>query len=129
MMRSVVTHLTTMDDAQFEPVKVMCVSLGEVLVKPLAEALSTEESDRARDRLTAIVLAFGPLGRRTIERLKGSPNVAVRRTAIYLLREFGGDEALPELTELLNDEEPQVQHEAVRAILNIGTERAYQILE
>jgi hypothetical protein len=129
MMRSITTHLSTIDDTQFGGVKAMCVSLGEVLVKPLAEALSAEESDRTRERLTSIVLAFGPIGRRTVERLKGSPNVAVRRTAIYLLREFGGDEALPDLTELLNDEEPQVQREAVRAILNIGTERAFRILE
>ena len=53
----------------------------------------------------------------------------MRRTAIYLLREFGGSEALPELTGLLNDNEQQVQREAVRAILRIGTESAYQVLE
>ena len=104
----------------------MCVSLGEVLVRPLAEALSVEERPRTRERLTAILLAFGAVGRRTVERLKSSPNPAVRRTAIYLLREFGGSEALPDLTELLDDNEPQVQREAVRAILNIGTDAAYQ---
>ena len=38
------------------------------------------------------------------------------------MREFGGSEALPDLTELLDDNEPQVQREAVRAILNIGTD-------
>ena len=37
---------------------------------------------------------------------------AVRRTAIYLLREFGGSEALPDLTELLtiSDDEPFILH-------------------
>jgi HEAT repeat protein len=35
---------------------------------------------------------------------------------------------LPDLTELLNDSEPRVQREAVRAILNIGTDPAYQVL-
>jgi HEAT repeat protein len=69
------------------------------------------------------------VGRRTVERLKSSPNAAVRRTAIYLLREFGGSEALPDLTELLGDNEPQVQREAVRAILNIGTDAAFDILQ
>ena len=107
----------------------MCVSLGEVLVRPLAEALSVEERPRTRERLTAILLAFGAVGRRTIERLKNSQNPAVRRTAIHLMREFGGSDALPDLTELLDDNEPQVQREAVRAILNIGTDAAYQILE
>jgi HEAT repeat protein len=61
--------------------------------------------------------------------LIGSPNAAVRRTAIYLVREFGGSDALPDLTELLDDNEPQVQREAVRAILNIGTEQSYRVLE
>jgi HEAT repeat protein len=129
MMRHITTHLATMDGAQFERVTAMCVSLGEVLVKPLAETLSAEERPRTRERLTSILIAFGAVGRRTVERLKSSPNAAVRRTAIYLLREFGGSDALPDLTELLDDNEPQVQREAVRAILNIGTDAAYRILE
>src|SRR5204862_75609 len=81
------------------------------------------------ERLTAILIAFGSVGRRTIERLKSSQNPAVRRTAIYLMREFGGSDALPDLTELLDDSEQQVQREAVRAILNVGTDAAYRILE
>jgi len=100
-----------------------------VLVRPLAEALSTEENSRTRERLTTILIGFGASGRRTVERLKSSANAAVRRTAVYLLRQFGGSDALPDLTELIDDTEPQVQREAVRAILNIGTENAYQVLE
>ena len=129
MMRHVTTHLATIDEAQFERVKAMCVSLGEVLVRPLAEALSVEARPRTRERLTSILIAFGSVGRRTIERLKSSQNPAVRRTAIYLMREFGGSDALPDLTELLDDSEQQVQREAVRAILNVGTDAAYRILE
>jgi HEAT repeat protein len=53
----------------------------------------------------------------------------VRRTAIYLLREFGGNEALPDLTLLLDDTEAQVKREAVRAILNIGTDEAFHALQ
>src|SRR6185295_16724440 len=98
----------------FEQVKGMCLSLGEVVVKPLAEALSVEERVRPRQRLTTILIAFGVVG---------------KRTAVYLLREFGGSDALPDLTELLDDNEPQVQREAVRAILNIGTEQSFQVLE
>ena len=59
MMRNVGTHLPTMDDAQFEHLKAMFLSLGEVVVKPLAEALSNEERARPRQRLTSILLAFG----------------------------------------------------------------------
>ena len=129
MMRHVTTHLATIDEAQFERVKTMCVSLGEVLVRPLAETLAAEERPRARDRLTKILLAFGAAGRRTVERLKNSPNPAVRRTAIYLMREFIGQAALPDLSQLLNDNEQGVQRDAVRAILVIGSDAAYRILE
>src|SRR6185503_7519223 len=55
-------------------------------------------------------------------------NPAVRRTAIDLLRAFGGDDALPELTALLADPDHQVQRDAVRAIVHIGTDAAYLVL-
>ena len=55
MMRHITTHLATIEEAQFERVKPMCVSLGEVLVRPLAEALSVEERPRTRERLTTIL--------------------------------------------------------------------------
>jgi HEAT repeat protein len=129
MMRQLATHLTTIEDAQFERVKAMCTAMGEVVVRPIAEAISTDISERARDRLTAVLVAFGAAGRRQVERLKASDNPAVRRTALYLLRELGGQDALPELTELLNDRSPQIQREAVRAILSIGTDAAFGVLQ
>ncbi len=129
MMQHIVIHLGSVDDSQFERVKSMCLSFGEVLVRPLAEALAAEQRARTRERLTAILLAFGAVARRTIERLKNSANAAVRRTAIQLMRQFGGSDALPELKELLDDTEPQVQREAVRAILNVGSDTAFQILQ
>jgi hypothetical protein len=129
MMRHLAPHLATIDDGQFERVKRMLLSMGEVMIRPVAEALSKEERTRPRERMTAVLLAYGAIGRREAERLKASPNAAVRRTAIYLLREFGGSDALPDLTELLDDQEQGVQREAVRAILNIGTDRAYEVLE
>jgi len=128
-MRHIVSHLATVDDVQFERAKAICLSLGETLVRPLAEALSIEERTRTRERLTTILIGFEAAGRREVEQLKSSANPAVRRTAIYLLREFGGSDALPDLTELLDDAEPVVQREAVRAILTIGTDRGYRILE
>jgi hypothetical protein len=129
MLRHVITHSSTIDDGQFAKVKALCLALGDVIIRPLAEALAGEERARPRERLTDILIGFGAMGRRHVERLKTSPNPAVRRTAIYLLREFGGSDALAELTELLADSEAQVQREAVRAILRIGGERAYRVLE
>jgi HEAT repeat protein len=128
-VRYLMTHLATADDAQFETIKSLCVPLGEVLVKPLAEALAAEDRPVARERVTAMLLAFGSVGRRTIERLKHSDNPAIRRTAVHLIREFGGSDTLPDLTELLDDTEPQVHRAAIRAILNVGTDEAFRILE
>ena len=129
MMRHIVAHIGTLDDAQFDRVKAMCVLLGEELVSPIADAIATDVSDRTRDRLSLILVAFGQAGRRQVERLKNSDNREVRRTAIRLLRELGGEGALPELTQMLHDRSPQVQREAVRAILNIGSQRALEVLQ
>ncbi len=84
-VRHITAHLATITEDQFEIAKAMCLSLGEVIVRPLVEALSTEERPAARARLTSILVAFGPVGRRTIDRLKSSPHLAIRRTALHLL--------------------------------------------
>jgi len=55
-------------------------------------------------------------------------NWEVRRTAAFLLREFGGVEGLKELQPLLTDTEPLVQREAVQALMLNGTDAASQIL-
>lgn len=128
-MGHIVSHLDGADENQFRRIKSLCSRIGDIMVRPLAETLSTEERTHTRERLTDILLGFGAAGRREVEQLKSSPNAAVRRTAIYLLREFGGMDALPDLTELLDDTEPIVQREAVRAILKLGTPEAYLVLE
>ncbi len=89
MMRHLTMHLATLDEARLVRVTAMSVSMGEVLVRPLTEALSIEERPRTRERLASILLAFGPLGRRAVERLTHAANPAVRRTATRLLQEFG----------------------------------------
>ena len=53
----------------------------------------------------------------------------MRRTAVDLLRIFGGNEALRELSLLLNDADPQVQRDAVRAIVQIGTPEAFAVID
>lgn len=118
----------SMDDQAFEAVKQICHTIGAAVIQPMAEVLSTEKHAAARQRLTALLLSFGADGKQSVEQLKNAANPAVRRTAVYLLREFGGSEALPELTTLLDDAEPHIQREALRAIVGIGTEQAYDVL-
>jgi HEAT repeat protein len=129
MMTHIVTHLRSVDDKAFQQLQKLCYMIGPAIVKGLAEALAIEKRAVARQRFTQILLGFGAAGKNAVEQLRGSANPAVRRTAIHLLREFGGSEALPDLTTLLDDTEPHVQREAVRAILSIGTEEAYNELQ
>src|SRR5262249_56739226 len=62
-------------------------------------------------------------------RLKASPDAGLRRTAMYLLRRFGGSESLPAAAELLNVADPQGQRQALRAILNVGSDAGYEIVQ
>src|SRR5471032_2692659 len=107
----------------------MCRAIGPAVVRPLALALAVEENNRAIKHLRELLLGFGAAGRQSVEQLKNSSNPAVRRTAIDLLRVFGGSEALPELASMLDDADPQVQRESIRDIVEIGTEEAFAILE
>jgi hypothetical protein len=122
-------HLATLDDPQFEHAMHCAVLLGERFVPPLVNALSNQERGRVRDRLTAMLLRFGAVGRRTIEQLRASDDAAIRRTAAHLLREFGAGDTLPDLSDLLDDGEPAVQREAVRAIVKAGTAQGHALLE
>jgi len=58
--------------------------------------------------------------------LKGSPNARSDVPPSTAAR-FGGSDALPDLDWLLDDNDHRASGEAVRAILNIGTEQSYQV--
>ena len=128
IMRHVATHLDAIDQDTVAAAKRFCQAFGTSIVGPLAVALSSEERTRARSHLVEILLGFGAGGRRAVEQLKLSPNAAVRRTAVLLLREFGGSDALLDLETLLDDAEPQVQRDATRAIAMMRSEAAFDTL-
>jgi hypothetical protein len=129
LVRHVGLHIRKVEDAEVEPLNRLCHTIGAGVVRPLAELLAVEENPKATRRLRELLLGFGAAGRQSVEKLKNSPNPAVRRTAIDLLRAFGGQEALPELASMLNDADPQVQRESIRAIVQIGTNNAYAVLQ
>jgi hypothetical protein len=128
MMKHVAPHLREAGDESYERFTRLCHAIGPAVVAPLAEALSTEQDARSRRRLRDILLAFGAKGRESVQPLMNAPNWEVRRTAAYLLREFGGTEGLKELVPLLGDSEPLVQREAVQGLIMNGTEQAAEIL-
>jgi HEAT repeat protein len=129
LLRHVVLQLRQAGDERVDAINGLCQTMGPTVIRPLAEALATEEDARTVGRLRELLLGFGAAARRSVEPLKNSSNPAVRRTAIELLRILGGDEALPELASMLHDADPQVQAESIRAIVQIGTPKAYGVLE
>jgi len=128
MMKHVAKHLRGADEEAYERFKHLCHSIGPAVIPPLAEVLSAEQDARSRRRLRDILVGFGAAGRESVQRLMNAPNWEVRRTAAYLLREFGGSEGLRELQPLLTDTEPLVQREAIQALVLSGSEAAARIL-
>jgi HEAT repeat protein len=129
LVKHVGVSLRKIEDVEVEFLNRLCHIIGPGVVRPLAELLAVEENPKATRRLRELLLGFGAAGRQSVEKLKNSPNPAVRRTAIDLLRVFGGQEALPELVSMLNDADPQVQRESIRAIVQVGTNNAYAVLQ
>lgn len=128
IMKHVAAHLRGVDDQGYERFKRICHAMGTTIIGPLAEALSTEQDSRSRRRLRDILVGFGAQGRESVQQLMSAPNWEVRRTAAYLLREFGGTEGLKELVPLLADTEPLVQREAVQGLVMNGSDEASAIL-
>ena len=129
LTRLIVGHLRKVDDAGVEPFSRLGRTIGARLISPLAEALIVEENSRAIRRLRELLFGFGAAGRETVERLKRSANPAVRRTAIDMLRMFGGQDALADLATMLEDKDPQVQRDAIAAIAHLGNDEAFAVLQ
>ncbi len=127
LMKHVVLIIRQARDEEVKAISAFCRALGPAVIGALAEALAVEQGSAVK-RLREVLLSFGAAGRDYAAELKNSANPTVRRTAIELLRAFGGAEALPDLTALLEDAEPAIQRDALRAIVQIGTDEAYATL-
>jgi HEAT repeat protein len=128
MMKHVAAHLRGADDNGYARFARVCQAIGPSAVQPLAEVLAAEQDARVRRRLRDILIGFGPRGREAVQQLMNAKNWEVRRTAAYLLREFGGADGLEELVPLLTDPEPLVRREAVQGLVLNGSQRAADIL-
>jgi hypothetical protein len=129
MVRHLATFLNQATDTEVGIAKQMCKTIGPVLVKPMSDAIMGEDNPKTVRRLRDILISFGPAAREYANELKNSRNPAVRRAAVDLLRALGGDAALPDLRAMLDDADAAVQREALRAMLQVGTSEAYQMLE
>jgi HEAT repeat protein len=129
LARHIAAHLRKVEDAEIDPYNRLCRTIGAGMIGPLAEVLIIEENSKAIRRLRELLFGFGAAGRETVERLKRSPNPTVRRTAIDMLRMFGGQDALADLATMLEDREPQVQRDAIKAIAQLGNDEAFAVLQ
>jgi hypothetical protein len=129
LMKHVVLAIRQAQESELAGIATFCRTLGPEVMGALAEALANEPGSATVRRLRDVLFSFGAAGRVHADELRTSANPAVRRTAIELLRAFGGADALPDLAGLLDDSEPAVQREALRAIVQIGTDEAYGTLE
>lgn len=121
--------IRSVDEKDMPRVTMLCQVVGPGLIRPFIAALSTEESRLAVRRVKDLLVTFGSAARDPARALRDSSNPAVRRVAIEILRDLGGDDALGDLRDLLADADPHVQREALRAVLQIGTSDAYALLE
>jgi hypothetical protein len=127
LVRQELKELRTADDQKFARMMRLVHAIGPATIRPLADVLSAEQDPKARRRIREVLVGFGARGREAAQQLLNAPNWEVRRTAAFLLSEFGGAEAAS-LEPLLKDSEPRVQREAVRAVLLNGSEAAYEVL-
>jgi hypothetical protein len=136
LMKHVAAHLRNASDGAYARFQRLCQAIGPAIIAPLAEVLSAEQDARSRRRLRDILVGFGAQGRgvdaqkgrEIIQQLMNASNWEVRRTAAYILREFGGSEGLQGLVPLLTDAEPLVQREAIEGLIRSGTDDAAAIL-
>ncbi len=116
------------EESELPRVTRMCLSLGKGTIGKLVDALLVETSARTIRRLREVLMSFGSAVKTRIAELCDSPNPAVRRTAVELVRAVGGTDALPLLVKLLDDGESQVQRDALRAIVQMGSDEAFTAL-
>jgi hypothetical protein len=114
-------------DEESRALAACCRAVGPDIIAPLVDALAAEQGGVAR-RLGDVVLGFGASARPHAERLRTSTNPAVRRVAVELLRSVGGPEALTSLAALMDDREPAVQRDAVRAVIEMASAQAHDAL-
>ena len=129
LARHIALHLRKVDDTDVESFGRLCRTIGAPINSPLVEALMVETNNRAIRRLGELLFGFGAAGRETGGRLKQSSNPAVRRIAIEMLRMFGGQDALADLAIMIEDTDPEVQRDAIRAIAKQGNDQAFAVLQ
>ncbi len=128
VMTHVLLFIRQADEGELPRATRFSLSLGKTVVGRLVDAILIEENARTIRRLREVLMSFGSAAKARVAELCSSPNAAVRRTAVELVRAVGGADTLHLLVTLLDDEEPQVQRDALRAIVQMGSDEGFAAL-
>ena len=128
VMTHVLLFIRQAEEGELPRATRFCLSLGKSVVGRLIDAILVEENARTIRRLREVLMSFGSAARSRVAELCSSPNPAVRRTAVELVRAVGGADTLRLLVKLLDDEESQVQRDALRAIVQMGSDEGFAAL-
>lgn len=129
LLRNIVLFVRDARESDVKLAGSFCDALGPSVIPTLVEALSQEQNSVTVRRLREVLLGFGAAGRPYADALRLSPNPAVRRTAIELLRVAAGTQGLQMLAALVDDPDSAVQRDAIKALVQAGTGGAHTTLE
>ncbi len=128
VMTHVLIFIRDADEDELPRATRFCLSLGKSVAGTLVDALLAEDNARTIRRLRDVLMSFGSAARPRVSEVCTSPNPVVRRTAVELVRAVGGGDTLRLLMTLLDDEDSQVQRDALRAIVRMGTDEGFAAL-
>jgi HEAT repeat protein len=94
--------------------------LGREMAQALAGALGEARDRFQRRTFLEAMLAHGDAAREMAEGMVRDPRWYVVRNGVALLRECGGEDALPSFMDTLPHEDPRVRKETVLALANLG---------
>lgn len=123
--REIVPYLGDRDLAVRSHAMRRLVDLGEPAVDPLIGALADEG---ARWLASGALINIGNDSIRKTVLALGNANPAVRRNALFILRQLDARAAAPSIQEALSDVDPTVQVQAIQTVAQFGGEGAQRLV-
>jgi hypothetical protein len=117
-----------MDDTQYEWFRASCALLGPLVLPAILPSLAAASEGATRDRLSAIVIAFGPAAAGPLARWLAGERGDARRIGIQLAGRLGTPVAVSALQPLTVSPDVRVAREAILAVAGIDDPSARRCL-
>ncbi len=102
----------------------LCDFYGERIIPPLIDALIEEDSQMARKFFITLIINFGDRAVPEVIKRLGDERWFVKRNMLFILRECGGEEALPHVRAYRYHKNPKVVFETIKCLLKFGDNSA-----